>query len=426
MKLESLNVKNFRCFTDITVDFDPQLTVFVGVNGAGKTAILDALGFFLDEYAHSFYSNANRDNIPQTYLRHGHNEANLNCTICWDDEKIYPSIILTRKVSNPFVHIEKKAGNLLKLKNEKARPSYQYPVVAYYSGKRELDSTNKLQASQSSLTYAYQDAFKPQISFSSALAWFIEKASQEALEAKQKKDVNHTIPELSAVRVAVAKALGEFDEPFVGETPPVLFIPCKKNTKQIFRVEELSDGYRIMLALVMDFARRMAVANQHIKWPDDQSILYSPGIVLIDEVDLHLHPSWQQTVLPSLMKIFPNTQFIVTTHSPQVLTSIEPKHIRILENGRARHAETSTYGAQSWRVLKDILDVPSRPSDNAAKNDLDAYFTLINAGEGKSGEALRLRKNLDIWLTGDPTLDEADMLILRKERAKARAVGSNA
>jgi predicted ATP-binding protein involved in virulence len=81
-----------------------------------------------------------------------------------------------------------------------------------------------------------------------------------------------------------------------------------------------------MLAMVMDLARRMAQANPRLEDP-----LQSEAIVLIDEVDLHLHASWQQTILPDLLRVFPNAQFIVTTHSPQVLTTVEPEQIQILD-----------------------------------------------------------------------------------------------
>ena len=124
-----------------------------------------------------------------------------------------------------------------------------FSAIAYYSSKRVLDAYNDKEQSRSGQMYAYVNAFNPKIDFSSSLAWFIEKASQEALEAKRLKNLNHTIPELSAVRMAISKALGVYDEPYVGETPPKLFISIKDHPSQAFRIEQLSDGYRTMLAL---------------------------------------------------------------------------------------------------------------------------------------------------------------------------------
>ena len=103
-----------------------------------------------------------------------------------------------------------------------------------------------------------------------------------------------------------------------------------------------------MLALAADLARRMIQGNPHLDNP-----LESQAIVLIDEVDLHLHPSWQQRVLPDLIRTFPNAQFIVSTHSPQVLTTVKPEHIAELYregNGIvAGPANSHTYGAEAGR-----------------------------------------------------------------------------
>jgi predicted ATP-binding protein involved in virulence len=330
-----------------------------------------------------------------------------------DGEELRPSIVLTRKILNPLVNIVRNDDTLLKLKTQKAQQGYEYSVVAYYSGKRELDGITRKSATQADLMSAYADAFMPKISFSLALAWFIEKAAQEALEAKQKEDLSHTIPELTSVRRAVSMALGDFGEPFVGETPPVLFIPRKENLKERFRVEELSDGCRTMLALVMDLARRMAVANAHIKnRPDGETVLCSPGVVLIDEVELHLHPSWQQTVLPSLMKIFPKVQFIVTTHSPQVLTSIAAKHIRILKDNRMLSLPEETEGADVARVLEDVLGVSPRPQANKFTQKLNQYSAMVYNEVWDSQDARELRKELENHYDGsEPKLKELDLHI---------------
>jgi predicted ATP-binding protein involved in virulence len=111
-----------------------------------------------------------------------------------------------------------------------------------------------------------------------------------------------------------------------------------------------------MLALVMNLARRMLQANPQ----REKKALESEAIVLIDEVDLHLHPKWQQRVLIDLMAIFPNTQFIVTTHSPQVLTTIKPEHIILLEHEKDVIAEqvTSSYGKIRSRLNELSIDDP--------------------------------------------------------------------
>jgi hypothetical protein len=103
-----------------------------------------------------------------------------------------------------------------------------------------------------------------------------------------------------------------------------------------------------------------------------------------------------------------------------VLTSIKPHHIRILKDCEALTASISSYGAQSWRVLEDIFQTNSRPQLIQSVKDLNAYFDLINNGNGKTKEALELREKLEEWLADDPALVEADMLLAWKERLRAK------
>lgn len=106
---------------------------------------------------------------------------------------------------------------------------------------------------------------------------------------------------------------------------------------------QLSSGFRTMLAVAMDLARRMAALNPHMENPTE-----SPGVVLIDEIDLHLHPRWQQLVIKGLVEAFPNVQFIMSTHSPQVLTTLREENILKLrwENDRLEFESLpSTEGA---------------------------------------------------------------------------------
>ena len=160
----------------------------------------------------------------------------------------------------------------------------------------------------------------------------------------------------------------------------------------------------------------MAQGNPHLEDP-----LASEAIVLIDEIELHLHPSWQQRVLPDLVRTFPNTQFIVSTHSPQVLSSVLPEHIVALsrEGGDvvASQVGAATYGAEAGNVLSSVMGVNQRPQ-NAFKKVLDRYVRLISDGQGESQEALALRQKLNELSPRDPGLDRADVEIRRQRVLK--------
>ena len=169
-----------------------------------------------------------------------------------------------------------------------------------------------------------------------------------------------------------------------------------------------------MLALAADLAWRMAQGNPHLDDP-----LASEAIVLIDEIELHLHPSWQQRVLPDLARTFPNTQFVVSTHSPHVLTSVRPDCIVELrrENGNivAEPASAPTYGAEAGDVLAAVMGVSERPSGNEFVKCLGKYMRLVGRNQGESEEAISLRRELESLSPRDPALDRADVEIRRRK-----------
>jgi predicted ATP-binding protein involved in virulence len=180
----------------------------------------------------------------------------------------------------------------------------------------------------------------------------------------------------------------------------------------------LSDGYRTMVALVMDFARRLAQANPHLDKP-----LEAEAILMVDEVDLHLHPVWQQTVVPSFRRAFPNTQFIFSTHSPQVLTTVEAEKILIVDTSGVRPCPAPTYGARSSDVVAEVLGLQSlRPPDNEIASNITALFQALDAGH--LDEAKRLRAELESWAKGfpEPDLTRADLLIRRLEHQQKQLV----
>lgn len=145
----------------------------------------------------------------------------------------------------------------------------------------------------------------------------------------------------------------------------------------------LSDGYRNMVALVADVAWRASVLNPHY---GANAAAQSEGVVLIDEVDLHLHPRWQRKVLGDLRRTFPRLQFIVTTHSPQVIASARRDELRVLSNNAVIDARPFVEGRDSNSLLEDVFGVPERPNDVRAK--LDELFRLLDEEEIEPAKTL--------------------------------------
>lgn len=152
---------------------------------------------------------------------------------------------------------------------------------------------------------------------------------------------------------------------------------------------QLSQGEKSLLALVADIARRLVLLNPSLDTP-----LKGNGIVLIDEIDLHLHPTWQQSVITNLLETFPNIQFIVTTHSPQVLTTVHHKCIRILTKDGVFNATVNTIGEESRTTLEDVMDVDSRPQSSMSQHLTD-YLKRVNRGDIASDDVQSLRTKLE-------------------------------
>ena len=199
----------------------------------------------------------------------------------------------------------------------------------------------------------------------------------------------------------------------------VVSVKSKEGRVEKLSLNQLSGGYRIVLALAADLARRMAQGNPHMDDP-----LQSEAIVLIDEIELHLHPAWQQRILTDLMRTFPNAQFIVSTHSPQVLTTVEPQRIVELyrdgDNILAGAPAGATYGAEAGDVLSVVMGVSERP-DNEFTKDLEKYRSLVSEGQGETTEALKLRRKLEKLSPRDYALNRADLEIKRRKLFKQMA-----
>ncbi|OAD19163.1 ATP binding protein [Candidatus Thiomargarita nelsonii] len=289
------------------------------------------------------------------------------------------------------------------------------PVIAYYGNDRAVSSSAQQQLQKNphqnfNRFGALEGSLEAITHFRTVFEWFTIQENEELREIKKRQDWHYQLPVLKAVRQSIRQMLPGCSNPRTESKPSQFLVDFDSGKRESLALDQLSDGYRTTLALVMDLARRMAQANP-------QNTLASEAIVLIDEVDLHLHPLWQQHVLVDLMRTFPNTQFIVTTHSPQVLTSIKPEHIiHLRRSGGEIIAETTdsySYGAKSGKVLTRIMGVDERPPNEFSRL-LNEYYELIEKNLGESDKALKLRQQLNELSGDDPELISAKMEIRRR------------
>lgn len=313
------------------------------------------------------------------------------------------------------------------------------PMLGYYGtgrlwAQKKLTALHEKADSESqSRTFAYRDCLDPASSYKHFAVWFSRvhqsyfQAQIRNLEKRLPPDADVSyglIAPFKAVRQAVDAILkphtGWGDLEYSAEYEELVLNHDQHGT---LKVSQLSDGIRNMLALVGDIAYRCYKLNAHL---GEAAPRRTHGIVMIDEVDMHLHPGWQQTVLTDFMNAFPKLQFIVTTHSPQVLTTVPSECIRILSAGQVFSASPGIEGAESSRVLKRVFGVEPRPPHNTATKRLNDYLTLVYANKWDALRAKRLRRLLDARYQGEePALTAADLHIENQKWEQEISLGGN-
>lgn len=431
LKLGSVRIDNFRAIAHATIPLHPQLTVLIGENATGKTTILEAIATALWPLVRKFTSSS---------------RPGINVT-----EFDFRGEAGTEHLGEPFratslgVHLESTIGPIgshyrlnqefadhVVVRGDHERRSAEWisrvlergetaPVLAYYRdnrgqfhGGREPMGRRHSQGRQA----AYLLAFGARVYFDEAVAWFEEMENAE-LRDQREHGPEFRDPRLSAVRKAVEKLVPEVSDLRMLGRPPrlAMTLHAEGQDSQVLAASQLSSGFRTMVALAMDLARRMADLNPHLTDPTASS-----GVVLIDEVDLHLHPRWQQLVVRGLLDAFPNVQFVMSTHSPQVLTTLRQENVLKLEwvdGGLTLESVPSPEGAEAGRMLTLGMGVDERPP--AAVSDfvaaLETYVGLLRGGKADAKEALKALQEMRELSPDDPVLATLD---LEKRRLAAR------
>ncbi len=396
MRIEKLHIQNFRGFQDIELKFTKSnLAVLIGINGAGKSSILDCLAIMLAQFV------AKLRNLQVADIELSENDIKLNSysnvntisILIGDTEEISWRMIEEGSSGQNHSNYDEIENYIQHLQeNLKSNPDLNLPVMVYYQTHRMVlknpytFSLKKSKQEQYYQFHAYHKAFSSEINnFQDFFDWFKEEEDYEN-EIRLRENPDYRNPKLEIIRRAITNLLNKFSHHSFSNLRVVRSIsqrfirnsgkPSLTITKnnQDFKIEQLSDGEKMLLMLVTDLARRLAIAN-----PNSQDALLGEGIVLIDEIDLHLHPQWQRNVIPSLTQTFPNCQFIVTTHSPQVLSEVKKENVFILENYQIVKNTPHTYGKDSNSILYELMDVKERPE--AVQNQINNCLKLIDDGQ---------------------------------------------
>ena len=370
LRIKGLEVRNFRKFETYSVEFDQQVTVLVGDNGAGKSTLVDAacvaLGSLFQGIEHAKAPSLVPDDARDAVIKQGDAivaqpqypvavEANgvaLGAEVSWTRSLNSAKGRTTRIDAAPIIEAGKRVQ---KLASDDA--DAVLPVLARYGTDRLWRQQGSQDGPVPSRTRGYEDALEASSNEARMNAWF---RSQSIWEWQNKRESSL----FTAVRRALAScfdAVASTDDAMVdydAELKQLVF--TFTDAEGIYhrdRIGSMSDGYRGTLSLIADIAYRMASLNPAM----GERVLETPGVVLIDEVDLHLHPRWQARILEDLVRVFPNVQFIVTTHSPIVVASVPKRNIRVLGAASAEEPAVQTLGRDANSVLKAVLGAASRP-----------------------------------------------------------------
>ncbi len=334
MKLKSIKLLNFRGVAKMNLDFAARTTALVGVNGVGKSTVLDALAIGLSYLTWRINEQPLKARpIAFDDIRIGADFARISITAELQNVDIRWSIAVNRRkgaYADPLRRSDLGALNAAveqlhkewsHVEEDRQEP-YNLPLAVYYDVNRAvLEIPMRVREQMRNVpSDVYNDALDHGgADFKRFFIWFRNREDYENEQRRDKPDYRDR--SLQAVRIAIEAFTG-FSELRIRRSP--LRMTVIKHSTEL-NVAQLSDGERNMLALVGDLSRRLSILNPGLSNPNEGA-----GVVLIDEIDLHLHPKWQRTVVTSLEQTFPNCQFVVTTHSPQVVGELAAESVMLL------------------------------------------------------------------------------------------------
>jgi predicted ATP-binding protein involved in virulence len=452
VKLKSIEIERFRAVRFCRLELHPEVTVLVGDNASGKTLILDAIRLLLRPVVRGLAMQAGlrqkKSTEPERVKIDDFHQVTIS-NILESIESVQEIKISGAEVRSN-IHLEityscresdVQKGFVLEFVPYSPLLEGKYfinnggflPVVAYYGTFREnievkhstYSPFRKRMPRSSNFQYreGWRDILDARTVYAGVNNWFNQS---EAFELRHQREVgpDYYDKSLTCVRNAVDAMIENVSNLRMTGLPPRLMVDFQLpsgRTEPLY-LDQLSGGYKLILSLVIDLARRMAMINPGLEDP-----LQSEGIVMIDEIDLHLHPKWQQRIVHQLRRTFPNIQFILTTHSPQVLTTLKRENIRKISwRGDDIHFDEipSTYGAESGRVLAEVMEVEERPPEDDVEfvGILKKYRELVATGDWDSDEANEALSELHRLSPDDPVLVS---LALERRRLAARKSGQS-
>ena len=402
MYIQNLVLHNFKCFENMELDFHPKLTVIVGANGSGKTSIMEGAAIAIStlfvkmdglsgrsidkSQAHlkAFSIGSTKDVQPQYPVTVKASAVIGNEELAWarslNKSTGSTTVIDARNIIDIGVHFQEQL--------RKGDTSLILPVIAYYGTGRLWDYHREKQKDvfeTNNRSNGYIDCVDGTANIKLMMNWF----SKMTVQKYQNQELGlGDIPELEAVYSAMESCYkritgSDFVKIQYSMATRELEVAYKDPTGKLMRISinQLSDGYKSTISLVADIAYRMAVLNPQLL---GNVCKETEGIVLIDEVDLHLHPPWQQQILKDLTEIFPKVQFIVSTHAPAVISAVKSENIIMLDQGEAYEPSGEIHGKDVNTIISGIMHATERPVE--IKELFCKFYHWIDVGDVDKAE----------------------------------------
>jgi predicted ATP-binding protein involved in virulence len=455
-RLRELHVENYRCFETLRLALEQDTTVLFAENGGGKTALLTAMAMGLAAFQpgapKSLKPDSRRDPRMVTHDDKSHEPAGT-CKFTWT------AAVGETETAEWSTTMHSGAGRITNQHQqileaiERVRvPGERWPLFAWYGVDRMRRGGLVLQGDDLELAWAakelvdgirrgdvtfrpddlemaravetleervervnwtgrprgrtrdrwdaYTSALDPSLDDTPLLQWLQDEMIGDAARRQQGQ------PERffdKAVMEAAAQATEGVTNAWydpVEQSPMVRF-----DSGHVAPWWELSDGYHVFIALVTDIARRAVILNEI---DGAEAPARVEGVVLIDEIDLHLHPRWQRVALRGLREAFPRLQFVISTHSPQVLSSAENRQVRRLFDGKLQEHDVFVHGRDSNAILRELMHTDDR--DEEGTRSLRELYAAIDRGDRAESERLYATL-LARWGDRDPELIRAKGMI---------------
>jgi predicted ATP-binding protein involved in virulence len=400
MLLKSMVLHNFRCFSDLEVCFNNRITVIVGNNGAGKSTVLEAATIAAGTLT------AAMDGLTNYGIRKS--DAHYKCFDLGSNVDVQPQypveITAAGRIDGKDISWMRNlnsangrgglaaAKELTQIAQEyqdrmrNGDKSLKLPIISYYgTGRLWVQHREKKSDTfeKNTRSNGYIDSLDGAANDKLMMKWFQKMTIQE-YQRKQE------ISEFAAVKTAMEQVFSSITGfsnvtvQFNLDTGDIDIIYYDNNNEHVrIPLSLLSDGYKCTISLIADIAYRMALLNPQLL---DKVLSETEGIVLIDEIDLHLHPTWQKRILKDLMDIFPKVQFIVSTHAPEVINSVKSDSIVVLKDNTAFTAIDETYGKDANTILREVMGVSARP--DAVRSLFEQFYNYLDNKEWSQAESV--------------------------------------